>query len=86
MFVLRGSDWALIQAVNGNQRRSTNNSTMSKVNITLLRSPIDKPKRQKQTLTALGFRKMNQTVQHEATPQIEGMLRVVQHLVKVENA
>jgi len=58
---------------------------MSKVNITLLRSPIDKSKRQKLTLTALGFRKMNQTVQHEATPQIQGMLRVVQHLVKVEN-
>jgi large subunit ribosomal protein L30 len=59
---------------------------MSKVNITLFRSPIDKTKRQKLTLTALGFRKMNQTVQHEATPQIVGMLRVVQHLVKVENA
>ena len=59
---------------------------MSKVSITLLRSPIDKPKRQKLTLTALGFRKMNQTVQHEATPQIMGMLRVVEHLVKVENA
>lgn len=59
---------------------------MSKVNITLLRSPIDKPKRQKLTLTALGFRKLNQTVQHEVTPQIEGMIRVVQHLVKVENA
>ena len=59
---------------------------MSKVNITLFRSPIDKTKRQKLTLTALGFRKMNQTVQHEATPQIDGMLRVVQHLVKVENA
>jgi large subunit ribosomal protein L30 len=59
---------------------------MSKVNITLLRSAIDKSKRQKLTLTALGFRKMNQTIQHEATPQIEGMLRVVQHLVKIENA
>lgn len=59
---------------------------MSKVNITLHRSPIDKSKRQKLTLIALGFRKMNQTVQHEATPQIEGMLRVVQHLVTVENA
>lgn len=59
---------------------------MSKVNITLLRSPIDKPKRQKLTLAALGIRKRNQTVQHEATPQLEGMIRVVQHLVKVENA
>lgn len=59
---------------------------MSKVNITLVRSAIDKPKRQKLTLTALGFRKMNQTVQHEDTPQLKGMLRVVEHLVKVENA
>lgn len=59
---------------------------MSKVKITLQRSPIDKPKRQKQTLSALGFKKLNQTVEHEATPQIEGMIRVVQHLVKVENA
>ena len=59
---------------------------MSKVNITLVKSPIDKAKRQKLTLTALGFRKVNQTVQHEATPQIEGMLRVVNHLVKVEKA
>lgn len=59
---------------------------MSKINITLIKSPIDKPKRQKLTLSALGFRKMHQTVQHEATPQIEGMIRIVQHLVKVENA
>lgn len=59
---------------------------MSKINITLIKSPIDRPKRQKLTLTALGFRKMHQTVQHEVSPQIEGMLRVVQHLVKVENA
>jgi large subunit ribosomal protein L30 len=29
---------------------------------------------------------MNQVVEHEATPQIEGMIRVVQHLVQVENA
>jgi large subunit ribosomal protein L30 len=59
---------------------------MSKVKIKLVKSPIDRPKRQKNTLTALGFRKMNQVVEHEATPQIEGMIRVVQHLVQVENA
>ena len=57
---------------------------MSKVKITLVKSPIDKSKRQKNTLTALGFRKMNQTVEHEGTPQIHGMIRVVSHLVKVE--
>ena len=59
---------------------------MSKIKITLLRSPIDKPKRQKLTLKALGFRKVNQTVEHTATPQINGMVRVVAHLVKLETA
>ena len=59
---------------------------MSKVKITLVKSPIDKPKRQKATLKALGFRKMHQTVEHENNPQIAGMVRVVQHLVQVENA
>lgn len=59
---------------------------MSKVKITLVKSPIDKTKRQKDTLKALGFRKVHQTVEHEATPQIEGMLRVVNHLVQVSNA
>ncbi len=58
---------------------------MSKVKITLVKSPIDKPKRQKATLKALGFRKMHQTVEHENNPQIQGMIRVVQHLVLVNN-
>jgi large subunit ribosomal protein L30 len=59
---------------------------MSKVKITLVKSPIDKSKRQKATLVALGFRKVNQTVEHENTPQLEGMLRVVTHLVHIQNA
>lgn len=58
---------------------------MSKVKITLVKSPIDKTKRQKATLTALGFRKMHQTVEHEDNPQIQGMIRTVQHLVQVNN-
>ena len=57
---------------------------MSKVRITLVKSPIDKTKRQKDTLKALGFRKINQTVEHEANPQTMGMVRVVQHLVQVD--
>lgn len=59
---------------------------MSKVKITLVKSPIDKTKRQKETLKALGFRKMHQTVEHTDTPQIQGMIRVVQHLVQIVNA
>lgn len=59
---------------------------MSKVKITLVKSPIDKTKRQKDTLQALGFRKVHQTVEHENNPQLQGMLRVVQHLVQVNEA
>ena len=58
---------------------------MAKVKITQVRSIIDRPKKQKETMRSLGFRKMNQTVEHEATPQILGMIAKVQHLVKVEN-
>jgi len=59
---------------------------MAKIKIKLVKSPIDKTKRQKDTLVALGFRKVNQTVEHESTPQLQGMLRVVNHLVLVDNA
>lgn len=58
---------------------------MAKVRITQVRSIIDRPKRQKATMQSLGFRKMHQTVEHEATPQILGMIAKVQHLIKVEN-
>ncbi|MCC7330988.1 MAG: 50S ribosomal protein L30 [Flavobacteriales bacterium] len=57
---------------------------MAKVNIKQVRSQIKRPANQKKTLVALGLRKMNQTVQHEATPQILGMIATVKHLVKVE--
>ena len=57
---------------------------MGKVRITQVKSVIDRPKRQKLTMRTLGIRKMNQTVEHEATPQIMGMVAKIQHLVKVE--
>lgn len=58
----------------------------NKIKITQVRSVIDRPKRQKDTMKALGLRKMNQSVVHEATPQILGMVRKVSHLVSVEEA
>lgn len=58
---------------------------MAKVRITQIKSCIDYPAYQKQTLVALGIRKMNGTVEKEATPQIMGMVARVKHLVKVEN-
>ena len=58
---------------------------MAKVKITQVKSIIDRPKRQKDTIKALGLRKMHHTVEHEASPQILGMLAKVQHLVEVEH-
>ncbi|OSZ78266.1 50S ribosomal protein L30 [Chitinophagaceae bacterium IBVUCB1] len=57
---------------------------MAKIKITQTKSGIDRPERQKRTLIALGLRKMHATVEVEATPQILGMVRTVNHLVKVE--
>lgn len=59
---------------------------MAKIKITQIKSGIDRPERQKRTLVALGLRKMHATVEVEATPQIEGMVRKVSHLIKVEEA
>ncbi len=55
-----------------------------RVKITLKKSSIDRPARQKATLKALGLKRINQTVEHENTPQIEGMVKAVNHLVAVE--
>ena len=57
---------------------------MKKIKITLVKSPIDRPERQKQTLKALGLNKLNATREIEATPQILGMVRKMNHLVSVE--
>jgi len=58
---------------------------MSKIKITKVRSVIGRTERQKRTMEALGLRKINQTVEMNATPEILGMVRKVNHLVKVEN-
>jgi large subunit ribosomal protein L30 len=57
---------------------------MAKIKVTQVKSGIDRPERQKRTLKALGLRKLNASVEVEATPQIMGMVNAVNHLVKVE--
>jgi large subunit ribosomal protein L30 len=57
---------------------------MNKIKITQVRSAIDRPERQKRSLVALGLKKMHQTVEHNPTPQILGIVEKVKHLVKVE--
>ncbi|MDL2227987.1 50S ribosomal protein L30 [Bacteroidales bacterium OttesenSCG-928-K03] len=58
---------------------------MEKIKVTQVRSVIGRPKKQKLTMIALGLTKMNKTVEHNATPQILGMIDKVRHLVKIEN-
>lgn len=57
---------------------------MGKVKVTQIKSVIDRSKKQKDTIKALGLNKINKSVVHEATPQIMGMINKVSHLVQVE--
>lgn len=59
---------------------------MGKIKVTQIKSRINRPKKQKLTLDALGLTKNHKTVEHEDTPQILGMINKVKHLVKVEQA
>ena len=59
---------------------------MAKVKITQVKSLIDRPKRQKETVKALGLKRINDTVVKEVTPQITGMINKVAHLIEVEEA
>lgn len=56
---------------------------MATIKIKQVRSKIGAPKNQKATLAALGLKKINSVVEHEATPQILGMVNTVKHLVVV---
>ena len=57
---------------------------MAQVKVTLTKSLIGRPADQHATVKALGLKKTNSQVVKEVTPQIEGMLHKVRHLVKVE--
>jgi len=56
------------------------------IRVRQIKSGIGYPKDQRATLTGLGFRRMNQTVELEDTPAIRGMVNKVSHLVSVESA
>jgi len=57
---------------------------MAKYKLTLVRSIIGKPKSQKDTVKALGLRRMHQSIEKEINPQISGMVKKVKHLLSVE--
>jgi large subunit ribosomal protein L30 len=54
------------------------------VRVTLVKSPIGYTKRHKETVRALGLRRMNQVVEHVDSPTLRGMLYKVAHLVEIE--
>lgn len=57
---------------------------MATIKVKQVRSAIGRTKNQKLTLEALGLKKLHQTVEHEATPAILGMVATVAHLVEVQ--
>ncbi len=57
---------------------------MKKIRIQQVRSGIGRKEDQRRTLVALGITKMGQVVEHDRTPQIEGMVNKIQHLLSVE--
>lgn len=57
---------------------------MSKILVTKKRSAIKRTKQQKLTLEALGLKKIGQSIEHDDTPNILGMINKVNHLVSVE--
>jgi large subunit ribosomal protein L30 len=58
---------------------------MKKIKVTQVRSAINRPLRQKRTIEALGIKKLNKPIVHEATPQVLGMVDKISHLLKVED-
>ncbi len=57
---------------------------MAKLRVTYRKSAIGYNVKQKATIRALGLKKLNQTVEHEDTPAVRGMIAKVPHLVHVE--
>ena len=57
---------------------------MAKVKVTQIKSTIKRPEKQKATIKALGLGKINRSVEVELTPQVQGMINKVEHLLEIE--
>lgn len=57
---------------------------MGRIKVTQVKSSIKRPQNQKRTLEALGLKKIGHTVEHDTTASVLGMVKVVDHLVSVE--
>lgn len=68
------------------RRPEARRKSVAKLRVTCVKSGIGHPEDQKRTLRALGFHRLQQTVEHEDSPAVRGMILKVRHLVKVEVA
>jgi large subunit ribosomal protein L30 len=59
---------------------------MKKITVKLKRSMIGRPEKQRRIIRALGLRKMNQSVTHDDTPSIRGMIHKTSHMLDVSEA
>lgn len=66
------------------QFSTVKSGSMKKLKITQVKSKIGKPARQKRTLEALGLKKIRHSRIVEVSPQVEGMINKVKHLIKIE--
>jgi large subunit ribosomal protein L30 len=57
---------------------------LGQIRITLIKSHIGRPKSQRAVLQGMGLNKLNKTVQLQDTPETRGMIRKVEHMVRVE--
>lgn len=57
---------------------------MGRIRVTQVKSVIDRPKDQKATMIALGLKRIGRSNEFERTPQIDGMINKVSHLIKIE--
>lgn len=56
---------------------------MATIKIKQVKSAINRPLRQKRTIEALGFKRLNQVIEKEATPQVLGMVKKVSHMIEI---
>jgi large subunit ribosomal protein L30 len=68
------------------RRKKNREKVVTKLRITQIKSGIGAKEPQKRTLKALGFRRLNQSVTHNDSRSIRGMIEKVKHLVRVEEA
>ncbi len=57
---------------------------MAQIKVTQVRSATSRGKKQRGTMRALGIKRMGDSVVHDDTPEIRGMIRAVEHLVEIE--